>query len=255
MIEYDVRGGVAEILFNNPPVNAVTEAFLDELLLALTRARDDATARAVILSSAVPGRFCAGLDLAAFLATTHSNAHRIVGKLYAQLHELQSSLGKPSIAAVTGAARGGGMSIAITCDMIVAADNASFGYPEMDIGLLPAIHYTHLPRLVGRYRAFDLLFTGRSFGTAEAMALGLVSRSAPEEAVLDEARELASIFARKSPELMRLGKAAFSRAANVGYREGAAGAVDIVSTVLGTEDSREGLTAFTEKREPVWRSP
>lgn len=252
MIEYEVRDSVAEILFNNQPVNAITESFMDALFAALERAGRDPQVRAVILASAIPGRFCAGLDLPTFLRGTPAEAHRIVGKIYAQLSEVQSGLGKPSIAAITGAARGAGMSIAITCDVILAADEASFGYPELDVGLLPAIHYHHLPRIVGRHRAFDLLFTGRSFGAAEAASLGLVSRHVPEAALMAEARRYAALFAAKSPELMRLGKAAFLRAAAGGYREGAAAAVDLVSTVFGTEDGREGLTAFAEKRRPVW---
>jgi enoyl-CoA hydratase len=252
MIDYEVRDGVAEILFNNGPVNAITEAFMDALLLALDRARRDDAARAVILSSAVPGRFCAGLDLPAFLRGTPADAHRIVGKIYVRISEAQSALGKPSIAAVTGAARGAGMSIAITCDMILAADHATFGYPEIDVGLLPAIHFHHLPRIVGRHRAFDLLFTGRSFDAAEAVSLGLVSRQVPAADLMAEARRTAAILAAKSPALMRLGRAAFLRAAAAGYREGAESAVDLVSTVFGTEDCREGLAAFAEKRKPAW---
>ena len=252
MIDYAVRDNVAEILFNNPPVNAITEAFLDRLIALLEQARDDRAVRAVILASAIPGRFCAGLDLAAFLRSTPAEVHAVVGKLYAQLSELQSGLGKPSIAAITGAARGGGMSVAITCDVILAADTATFGYPELDIGLLPAIHYTHLPRIVGRTRAFELLFTGRSFGAAEAVSLGLVTRQVPEAELLAEARRMAAVFAAKAPTLMRLGKAAFMRAIDNGYRQSAAGAVDTVSTVFGTEDCREGLTAFVEKRRPNW---
>ena len=254
MIGYQVKDNVAEIRFDNPPVNAITEAFMDRLIAVLTQARDDREARAVILASAIPGRFCGGLDLASFVRSSPSQVHAIVGKLYAQLSELQSGLGKPCIAAVDGAARGGGMSIAITCDIILAAETATFGYPELDIGLLPAIHYTHLPRIVGRYRAFELLFTGRSFGAEEAVALGLVNRSLPAADLLPEARRLAAVFAAKSPELMRLGKAAFIRAIDNGYRQGAAGAVDTVSTVFGTDDCKEGLTAFIEKRKPVWRS-
>ena len=144
------------------------------------------------------------------------------------------------------------MSIAITCDMLVAADDASSGYPEMEVGLLPAIHYTHLPRIVGRYRAFDLLFTGRVFDAREAMALGLVSRTAPAAQVLNEAHRLAQVFAGKSPALMKLGKAAFTRATDNGYRQGAASAVDLLSTVFGTDDCREGLDAFAARRRPVW---
>lgn len=253
MIDYEVRNGVAEILFNNRPVNAITDAFMDALFQALERARQAPDVRAVILASAIPGRFCGGLDLPSFLRGTPAEAHRIVGKIYAQLSEAQSKLGKPSIAAINGAARGAGMSIAITCDIILAADHATFGYPELDVGLLPAIHYNHLPRIVGRHRAFDLLFTGRSFDVTEAMSLGLVSRHVPEPELMPEARRYAAVFAAKSPELMRLGKAAFLRAATGAYREGAEAAVDLISTVFGTEDCKEGLTAFVEKRKPIWK--
>lgn len=252
MIDYDCRDGIAEILFDNPPVNAITEAFMDALIGALDRARTDAAARVVVLASAIPGRFCAGLDLPAFLRGAPADNHRVVGKIYAALSEAQGRLGKPSIAAIAGAARGAGMSIAITCDMIIAAEDASFGYPELDVGLLPAIHYQHLPRIIGRHRAFDLLFTGRSFGTAEAMQLGLVSRSVPAADLRAEARKVAAVLAAKSPALMRMGKAAFLRAANAGYREGAESAVDLVAAVFGTEDCREGLAAFAEKRKPAW---
>jgi enoyl-CoA hydratase len=252
MIEYTVRDGVAEILLANPPINGITEQLMDALFGALRQAGGDREVRAIILGSAVPGRFCGGLDLPKFRTSTPSQVHGIVEKLYYRLWELQSSLPKPTIAAITGAVRGGGMSIAITCDVLVAADTASFGYPEMEVGLLPSIHYQHLPRIVGRHQAFDLLFSGRVFDAREAMALGLVSRIAPEQEVLVEARKLASVFAAKSPELMRLGKAAFVRATDNGYRAGAASAVDLISSVFGTDDCREGLAAFEEKRKPVW---
>src|SRR5512139_1416868 len=123
---------------------------MDALIGALERAKKDSAVRAVIISSAIPGRFCAGLDLPNFLRSAPSDAHAIVNKIYTQVGEVQAALGKPSIAAISGA----GMSIAITCDVMLAADDATFGYPELDVGLLPAIHYTHLPRIVGRYRAF-----------------------------------------------------------------------------------------------------
>lgn len=142
--------------------------------------------------------------------------------------------------------------MAITCDMLVAAETADFGYPELEVGLLPAIHYTHLPRIVGRYRAFDLLFTGRVFSAQEALGLGLVSRVVPEAQVLEEAGKLARLLAGKSPELMRLGKAAFTRTIDNGYRQGAASAVDLVSTVFGTDACREGLSAFEERRAAKW---
>ncbi|RYX90189.1 MAG: enoyl-CoA hydratase/isomerase family protein [Comamonadaceae bacterium] len=255
MIRYKAQNGIAELLVDNPPVNGITDELLDALMARLSQAGADKSVRAIIIGSAVPGRFCGGLDLRKFAKSTPSEVHATVARLYHKLFELQSSLDKPVIAAVTGAVRGGGMSIAITCDMIVAADDASFGYPEMEIGLLPSIHYLHLPRIIGKHRAFDLLFTGRVFGTPEAVSLGLVSRTAPAADVLETARELARVFVGKSPELMRLGKAAFGRVTDNGYRAGAASAVDLVSTVFGTADCREGLQAFVEKRQPVWGQP
>ncbi len=255
MIRYTSQDGIAELLIDYPPVNGITQVVLDDLMDKLARAGADPEVRAIIIGSAVPGRFCGGLDLRKFSKSSPSEVHAIVNKLYFQLFELQSSLSKPVIAAVAGAVRGGGMSIAITCDMIIAADDATFGYPEMEIGLLPSIHYNHLPRIIGRHRAFDLLFTGRVFGTPEAVSLGLVSRTAPESQLLDSARALARTFAAKSPELMRLGKAAFVRVTDNGYRQGAASAVDLVSTVFGTADCQEGLQAFVEKRKPVWGKP
>lgn len=251
-VRYTVADRIAEILFDAPPVNALTDATLAALLAALERARDDRAVRAVIIGSALPDRFCAGLDLKAFRRKRAAQAHATLDALYARLTELQFGLGKPSIAAIGGAVRGGGITVAISCDLIVADERADFGYPEIDIGLLPAIHYTHLHRIVGRYRAFDLLFTGRTFGAQEAASLGLVSRLAPAGGALDTARGIARVLAAKSPALMKRGKAAFVRGIDTGYLQGVSGAVDLLAAVLPLADSREALAAFDERRPPVW---
>ena len=255
MIDYAVRDNVAEILFNHPPVNTINHAFMDTFLAFLERAKADDEVRAILIASALPGRFCAGLDLAALLRGSHGKAHEIVDKLYARLVDAQFGLGKPSIAAISGEVRGGGITIAISCDMIVADVASTFGYPEINIGLLPAIHYTNLPRIIGRYRAFDLLFTGRTFSAEEAMQLGLISRIASTGTVLEEARKVAQVLASKSPELMRMGKAGFMAAIDDGYRQGVTGAVNLIGAVLATDDCKEGLSAFVEKRKPVWKAP
>ena len=252
MLTYQIFDGVAEIQLNNPPVNGITSELLDQLMNLLQKAGSDSQVRAIVIGSAIPGRFCGGLDLHKFRTSSPSEAHEVVNKLYYQLYEVNSNLPKPVIGAIKGAVRGGGMSIAITCDLLVAADNATFGYPELEIGLLPSIHFHHLPRIVGKQRAFDLLLSGRTFKAEEALSLGLVSSLAPENEVHDKAMALAHMFAKKSPELMRLGKAGFIRATDNGYRLGAANAVDLVSTVFGTADCAEGLLAFVEKRKPLW---
>jgi enoyl-CoA hydratase/carnithine racemase len=251
-VRYEVRDEVAEIMLDHPPVNALTEPIIDELLASLARAAGDRLVRAVILGSDVPRRFCAGLDLEVVDQCTGAQLHALVEKLYVRLCDVQFDLGKPSIAAVSGTARGGGMTLAISCDLIVAARSATFGYPEIDIGLIPAIHYAHLPRVVGRYRAFDLLFTGRSFGADEAAALGLVSRVVNDDDVVGEARRLAQVLASKPPEALKVGRAAFMNANDTGYRRGVAMAVENFCVVGSTDEAREGVKAFVEKRRPKW---
>ncbi|BDB27474.1 enoyl-CoA hydratase [Cupriavidus sp. TA19] len=253
LVTYTVRDHVAEILLDNAPVNALTIPMVDALIQALQRAAADDAARAVIIASKVPGRFCAGLDISALQGASAADVHALLDKLYVRLSDAQYQLGKPSIAAVAGAARGGGMTVAISCDLIVAAGNASFGYPEIDVGMLPAIHFTHLPRIVGRHVAFDLLFTGRTFDAAEAHALHLVNRLVAEEEVLAEARRLARTLASKSRSAMTIGRAAFHRAADSDYRRGVSYAVDTFCQVAATDDAKEGIAAFVEKRRPQWR--
>jgi len=252
-IRYEVRDAVAEIVLDNPPANALDESMIGALADALERAGGDDSVRAVILRSAIERRFCAGLNLKLLADVTPERVRSLLERLYVRMNDAQFRLGKPSIAAVTGAARGGGMTVAIGCDLIVAGRSASFGYPEIDVGLLPAIHLTHLPRIVGRHRAFDLLFTGRSFDAAQASELGLVSRLVDDDRVLDEARSLAATLAAKSPTAMRIGRTAFHNANDNGYRQGVAAAVETFCALAATADAREGIAAFAAGRAPVWR--
>ena len=175
-VRYEVASGVARIIIDRPPVNALDLDMIGGVIAALETAAKDDTVRAVVLASAVPNRFCAGLDLKILLGKSDAKVRDFLRELYVRLHDVQYNLGKPSIAAVAGAARGGGMTLAISCDVIIAGAGATFGYPEIDVGVIPAIHFAHLPRIVGRHRAFELLFSGRSFDAEEACRLGLVSR-------------------------------------------------------------------------------
>ena len=152
-VHYAESNGVAEIILDRPPVNALTDSMVGDLISMLDRAAGDSAVRAVILRSAVPQRFCAGLDLSVLGRATVEEIRALLDKLYPGICQAQLRLGKPSIAAVAGTARGGGMTLAISCDLLVAGRGASFGYPEIDIGVLPAIHFAHLHRIVGRYRA------------------------------------------------------------------------------------------------------
>jgi enoyl-CoA hydratase/carnithine racemase len=249
-VRYEVANGIARIVLNRPPVNALGLDMIRSIVAALERAAKDEVARAVVLSSAVPNRFCAGLDLKILLGKSEAKVRDFLQELYVRLHDAQYNLGKPSIAAVAGAARGGGMTLAISCDVIIAGAGATFGYPEIDVGVIPAIHFAHLPRIIGRHRAFELLFSGRSFDAEEACRLGLVSRTVPDAEVETAALALAKTFGAKSPAIMRLGRAAFIRQNDLDYRRSIAAAVEDFINVTMTHAAQEGLRAFVEKRSP-----
>lgn len=251
-LSYEVKNQVAEILFNNPPVNALSEAMLEDYLGMLEKASRDTEVRAVIIASKIPGRFSAGLNLMAIHTGEPGKVRALLDRLYVRMTEIQFNMGKPTIAAIGGTARGGGMTIAVSCDMIVASSTATFGYPEIDAGVLPSIHFTHLPRIIGRHRAFELLFTGRSFSAQEAVSLGLVSRLTEDGQELEGARALAQNICGKSAEVVRTGKNAFMYANDNGYRQAVSAAADSFCNVAAASAAKEGIAAFVEKRKPVW---
>ena len=251
-IDYKVSGHVARIALSRPPVNAMSLALLEQLIDALRRAATDDNVRAVLITSALATRFSAGLDLDLVLGDSGKSVRQLLDRLYIELTDVQYNLGKPSIAVVNGAARGGGMTLAISCDVILAGETATFGYPEIDLAVIPAIHFVHLPRIIGRHRAFELLFSGRTFDAAEAASLGLVSRVVADDKLMDEANALAETFASKSPNTMRTARAAFMRANDLDYRRGVGYAADLFCNIVATDDAQEGLKAFAEKRTPQW---
>ena len=251
-VHYATASHIATITLARPPLNAFSIAFLDEIIAALRRAGADPDVRAVVLASEIPKMFCAGLDLDIILGSDEPTIRAFLNRLYIELWDVQANLGKPTIAAVDGAARGGGMTLAISCDMIIAGADASFGYPEINLALPPAIHFAHLHRIVGRYRAFDLLFTARTFDAPEALSLGLVSRVVPAGQAFAEAHAAARVIAAKSPAAIAFSRAAFHREADRTYTDAVARAVDDFCALAVSPDAQEGLRAFLDKRKPQW---
>jgi enoyl-CoA hydratase len=247
-ILYEVSNSVARVTLKRPPVNALDLEMIKGIVMALENAAKDEETRAVVLTSAVPNCFCAGLDLNIMLGKSEGNVRNLLQELYVHLHDAQYNLGKPSIAAVSGAARGGGMTIALSCDVIISGESATFGYPEINVGVIPAIHFVHLPRIVGRHKAFELLFSARSFDAEEAYHLGLISRIVPDADVDSAASTLAATFAAKSPAIMRLGRAAFMRQNDLDYRRSIANAVEDFCNVAMTDAAQDGLRAFFKNR-------
>jgi enoyl-CoA hydratase/carnithine racemase len=251
LVHYAVSDAIAEITLDRAPVNALSMPLIDALLEALDKARQDEAVRAVVLASAHKV-FCAGLDLDIIRGKRGVDAKLFLERLYFGLNDIQYRMGKPTIAAIDGAARAGGMTIAISCDMIIAGDAATFGYPEIDVGLIPALHFVQLPRLVGKHQAFGPLFLGDSFDAATAFRMGLLSEVVPKGTALDRARAVARRFAEKSPIVMKIGRDAFMRAFDADYRRAIENAAESFALVATTQDCQEGLDAFVEKRQPKY---
>ena len=251
-IHYEIRDRVAEITIDRPPVNALSLELIEGVIAAFRRAAADDSARAVLLTSANPKVFCAGLDLDIVKGRPGRDMRQFLERLYVEYNDVQYRLGKPSIAAVAGAARAGGMTLAVSCDMIVAGESATFGYPEIDVGLIPAIHFVLLPKIIGRHRAFELLFGGKAFSAARAEALGLINRLVPADQVLDEARALAREMAGKAASVMRFGRNAFHRANALDLHRSIEDVADALAAVVELPEAQEGLSAFVEKRRPNW---
>jgi len=252
-LDLTIENSIANISLKRSPINAFSIDFLNEILITLKEVNNKKDVLAVMISSSIPNIFCAGLDLDILINKPILEVRKFLELLYIELWDTQYNMNKPTIAVIDGAARGGGMTLAISCDIIIASDKASFGYPEIDLGLLPAIHFNHLPKIVGRYRAFDLLFSGRKFDADEAFSMGLINKKVSKTNLLDEARKMASVFAQKSPTTIRLGRAAFMRTNDFDYRRGVANAVEDFCNVAMTPDAQEGLKAFLEKRKPYWK--
>ncbi len=249
---YEVVDGVAEIRLNSPPVNALSLAMVTTVVDCLEAAGRDDQVRCVKITSALEKAFCAGLDLSMVRGAGGLGFKTFLEQLYIRLYDVQYGLGKPTIAVIGGAARGGGMTLAVSCDILLASESASFGYPEVDIGLLPAIHFVHLPRQIGRTKAFELLFLGETFGARDAERLGLINRVVADSELAEEADKMARAFAGKSPTITRLGRDAFMRVNDADYRREIAAVVETMCLLVETDASKEGLTAFVEKREPEW---
>ena len=248
LVEYRAADGVLEIVMNRPPVNAINLQLAREVIDAYKRAKDDKSVRAVILTSALPTVFSAGLDLKLALDFDGAALRSFIEVFYYEMHEALYRLGKPVIAAVNGHARAAGVTWAVSCDMIIAAEEAQMGYPEIDVGLLPAMHLVHLPRVAGRHRAAQLLFTGDIVSAKEMQSLGVVNEIVPRAEVLPRARALAKRLAGKSPVAMKLLRDAFMRANDLDYRRAMESVVETMCSLKDTADSKEALRAFSEKR-------
>jgi enoyl-CoA hydratase len=252
LVHYEIRDRVAEITLAREPVNAINHQLIDELLEAYAQARADDQARAIILTSACEKAFSAGMDLKMIQGGSGLDLRRFLEKLYFGMHDAQYRMGKPTIAAMTGPARAAGVTLAVSCDCLIIADDADISYPEIAVGVIPAMHFVHLPRQIGRHKAFEMLFTGETMSAIEAERRGLVNYAVPREHVMNRAREMAAKYAAMSPVVMQLARDAYMRANDFEYRRAIENTVETICNIINTDDAQEGLNAFNDKRPPNW---
>ena len=252
LLSYEVRDRVALLTMRRAPVNAVNYALIEAIHAGWRRGDADPGVRAMILTSAFDKTFSAGMDLDLVVGTGGAGIRPFLMKFYMETLDIQYRLTKPTIAAVNGRARGAGVTLSITQDMIVAADDTDIGYPEINIGIIAAIHFVHLPRQISRHKAFEFLFTGDPIPTKQAEAIGLINYAVPKAQVMDKAMELALKLASKSPEVMRLGRQSWMRANDLDYRRNVENQIETMCNIMETPAAVEGMRAFLEKRKPKW---
>ena len=249
-IQVDLKDGLGTITLNRPPVNILNIAMMDEINEAL-KAWQGTKDLKVALFRAQGKCFSAGVDVGEHMGD-------LAAKMIESFHKMfryMDKLGVPTAASVYGSCLGGGCELAIFCDMVVASEDAKLGQPEIQVGVFPPIAAHIMPRSIGRKAASDLILSGRIIGAQEALQMGLVNRVVKAEDLEKETLEFLKPYLKCSAEVLRLTK----KAIMVGLMDDLEPSLQAIEDIylkelMGTHDAHEGLTAFMEKRKPVWKN-
>jgi enoyl-CoA hydratase len=251
---YDLADGVATITLDEPDTrNALSPELLSGLIAAFERAEADDDARCIVLCSSHERTFSSGANLGGFAGDASLVHKHFASEHFVSLFKLIGSLTKPTLCAVRGHVLAGALGIALACDLIVASEEATFGTPEINIGTFPFMIMALIYRNVPRKKATELLLLGERWSAREALAVGLVNKVVPAGEFDAAVAEWAAKLASKSPAIMRLGKEAMRRQLDMPLDDALDYLRAQLSLALSTEDIVEGVTAFFEKREPVWK--
>jgi enoyl-CoA hydratase / 3-hydroxyacyl-CoA dehydrogenase len=249
-VKLDTRGDLAILWLDNPPANSIAPAVVEALETAWKAIEDSGAVRAMVLASPNPALFCAGADIKAFSSMDEAGGRDLLDRAHALFRRWEQSP-IATIAAVNGLALGGGCEIAMACDFRLAAFSASFGQPEISLGIIPGFGGTQrLPRLVGPAKALEMNTVGDPISAEEAYEYGLVNRLVPDHELFDAATAWARKLAAQAP----LAVAAIKRVSHAGdLDEGIEAEKQAFGEVFQTEDAREGIGAFLQKRNPEFK--
>jgi len=253
-IIFVVENNIATITFNRPKaLNALNRELMTEFSEAIGEVYQNEGIRVLVLTGSGEKSFVAGADiteLATFNALQAKNLSELGHNTINKLQELPI----PVIAAVNGFALGGGSEIALACDFIYASDNAKFGLPEITLGLIPGYGGTQrLPRLIGKNKAKELIFTGKMISASEAYEIGMVNKVVPSESLMKEVLKTAGMIASKGKVSIRAAKQAINSGMNSDLGTGCKIEMDAFSLCFAGEDAKEGTSAFLEKRKPEFK--
>jgi len=253
-LNYSVKSGIARIELDRPPLNLITEESTLEYHSALHAADDDETARVLILSGAGKG-LSAGVDLKYLMQFESADMERFLRLFYIETLKIVRGLSIPVIAEVHGYAREGACTLAFACDMIIAADDADFGYPGVpNLAGPPGMHVWFLQRLIGRMRAAELIFTGDTISAQEAYKFGLITKVVPRIGLTNAVEELALKLCQMSPLALKRTRDLLYQMEDMPFTEVPEAALRALSATFDSEDGKEAKAAFLEKRKPAWKN-
>jgi enoyl-CoA hydratase len=253
-IIYEKSEGIATITLNRPEaLNAFNKEVADEVLQAVDDIKADENVRVVVLTGAGEKAFSAGADIKAMKGMNALKA-RELSLMGERLCNAFENLEKPVVAALNGYALGGGLEVAMACDLRIASENARMGQREVNIGLIPGWGGTQrLTRLIGRTKAKELVFTGRMIGAKTAERLGIVNMVVPADKFKEAVRQLATELASKAPVALKVAKAVINKGADMSLDAAIALEREGFGVAASTEDLQEGVSAFIEKRKPTFK--
>jgi 3-hydroxypropionyl-coenzyme A dehydratase len=253
-LRYEVADAVATITLDDPDTrNSLSDDMLRELTEAFESARDDDAVRCVVLTSSHEKVFSSGANLSGFAGDVPLVHKHLGTERFIRLFRLIGELGKPSICAANGHVLAGSLGIALACDLILAKDSAEFGTPEINVGAFPFMIMALIYRNVPRKKTNELLLLGERISAAEAVAAGIANRAVPADEFDAAVADWAAKLAAKSPLIMRLGKDAMFRQQDMAFLDALDYLRAQLTVALSTDDIVEGVTAFFEKREPLWK--
>ena len=251
-LRVEVENNIAEIILDRPPANLIDRKSTLEYHAALKVVDADPNVRVIILSGAGKG-LSGGIDLKYLESFGSDEMKDFLRLFYLETMALTRSLQKPILAAVHGYAREGACTLAFACDMIIAADDASFGYPGVpNLAAPPGMHVWFLQKLIGRMKAAELIFTGKVIVAEDAARLGLITKVVPSVKLKEEARALAGKIAEMSPLALKQTRDLLYRMEDMKFSEVPAAALEALASAFDSDDSKEARRAFLEKRKPHW---